>query len=354
MMYDLRVRNVHAALPEGVDLLQKGGVHFTSRNGPVIVALGPVCTRYSDPLERVIFHADRDANPFFHFFESLWMLGGRNDVAYPAFFAKQMAAYSDDGETLHGAYGHRWTGWFMAEDVNGMPAAVDQLQTVAQMLRTDPMDRRCVVQMWDAPADLGRKGKDIPCNTQIYFSLHTGFLDMTVTCRSNDMIWGAYGANAVHFSVLQEYVAAMIGCKVGYYYQFSNNFHAYENTFEKVKGLSMQVADGFRKGTQWCPYSVGAVKPYPMFRTDMDRWRAELNMFLEEGLVLGMQEPFFRNVAQPMSRAYMAYRDKAWHLAMEHVNMIKASDWKLACAEWVLRRKQAYLHAQDDGVNYNG
>ena len=32
-------------------------------------------------------------------------------------------------------------------------------------------------------------------------------LCMTVCNRSNDMLWGAYGANVVHMSMLQEFVA---------------------------------------------------------------------------------------------------------------------------------------------------
>ena len=51
------------------------------------------------------------------------------------------------------------------------------------------------------------------------------------------MIWGAYGANAVHMSILLEYMAARIDCAVGTYYQFSNNLHAYVDTLEKVKNI---------------------------------------------------------------------------------------------------------------------
>ena len=45
--------------------------------------------------------------------------------------------------------------------------------------------------------------------------IKNGRLQMTVHCRSNDIIWGTYGANAVHFSILQEYVAARIGVDLG-------------------------------------------------------------------------------------------------------------------------------------------
>ena len=60
---------------------------------------------------------------------------------------------------------------------------------------------------------------------------------MSIVNRSNDMIWGAYGANAVHMSMLLEYMAAMTGFQVGIYYQISNNLHAYKKTLAKLDNM---------------------------------------------------------------------------------------------------------------------
>ena len=79
-----------------------------SRNGPVRVANEPVTITYRQPRHRVLFHPVRDANPFFHLFESIWMLAGRDDVKWLAKFNARMADYSDDGVTLTSAYGLRW------------------------------------------------------------------------------------------------------------------------------------------------------------------------------------------------------------------------------------------------------
>ena len=88
--------------------------------------------------------------------------------------------------------------------------------------------------MWSPVEGEGRK----PCNTQIYFWSRNGKLNMTVANRSNDMIWGAYGANAVHMSFLQEYVASMCGVKCGIYTQFTHNLHAYLDTLKTLKIIS--------------------------------------------------------------------------------------------------------------------
>jgi thymidylate synthase len=332
-MYTINVRNVHAALPEGLRLLAVQDNWQESRNGRVTLAKGPVTTTYRHPDERVIFWPLRDANPFFHFFESLWMLNGQDDVNTVAEFAGNMANYSDDGLTLHGAYGHRWRQFF----------GFDQLGMIIEALKANPQDRRQVLQMWSAPDDLGRDGRDLPCNTQAYFGIDTdGRLDMTVCCRSNDIIWGAYGANAVHFSMMQEYVAAGIGCPVGQYHQMSNNFHAYDELFQKMAPLVDEAGSPFK--VRPCPYIEGKVWPHRLVSVDdIKVWQQDLAMFMSEGDgAIGYRDPFFRKVAMPLLKAHRAYKSgnapTKYVEAMNELEKCQATDWKLACEEWVIRR----------------
>ena len=108
MSYVITTNDVNDALCHGITYLLREGVEEPSRNGPVLVAPGPVITEYTTPRSRVLYSPTRDANPFFHFMESLWILAGSNDVAFVEYFAKNMRAYSDDGVTSWGAYGWRW------------------------------------------------------------------------------------------------------------------------------------------------------------------------------------------------------------------------------------------------------
>lgn len=352
-MKTLVVRNVHLALPIGLDFLSQEGIERDSRNGAVIQAKTPVTTTYNRPTERVLFWADRDANPFFHLMESLWMLAGRNDVEFCTRFVKRMLNFSDDGKTFHGAYGYRWRVHF----------GFDQLKPIIEALKANHNDRRQVIQMWDATVDLGKQGKDFPCNTLVFVAINTdGELDITVCNRSNDMIWGAYGANAVHFSVLQEYLASAIGVPVGKYYQVSNNFHAYKDTFDPLKHLADRAPDCYRQ-TVDCPYSNGLVAPYPLISTDVETWEQDLKMFMSEGAVLGLKDPFFRKVAVPVYLAHVAYaqnkNENGINEALEILEQCKATDWKLACVEWLERRRANFLKKQiekakaaDDGVSY--
>lgn len=334
-MQVIHVRNVNEALPEAIYRLENQGIKRDSRNGPVLMFDEPVTTVYEKPTERVMFWPQRDCNPFFHLFESLWMLGGRNDVPYLTQFVSSMRNFSDNGYSFNGAYGFRWKKYY----------GYDQLDVIIKILRNNKEDRRCVLQMWDAHYDLGSSSKDVPCNTAVYFSIDSSNkLNMTVTNRSNDLIWGAYGANAVHFSILQEYIASSIGVDVGKYWQVSNNLHAYEKTFsEDIKSLSSEAKSPFKKMRLANPYEE-QVSPFKLISTDKKTWDRDLMMFLESGAVIGFEDVFFRRVVTPIYMAHKAYRDKTnpdrFDVALEILEQCVASDWKKATKDWVLRRKE--------------
>lgn len=338
----ITARNVNEALYRGVMTMKDhASAHEQpSRNGPVIEYWEPVITKYNRPYERVLFSKLRDANPLFHFFEALWMIGGLNDLKFVSHFVKNMKNFSDDGKTLDGsAYGYRWRHHFADRliDQAGYSESFDQLEKCIQMLKRDPNDRRVVLQMWDPRSDLDKPTKkDLPCNTAVYFRVRKGALDMTVSNRSNDMIWGAYGANAVHFSALLEYVAGRLGLVVGSYYQMSNSFHVYLNNpfWEKVKDGFFELDD---------PYQAGEVTYFPMFDgSDADRanWDLDLKLFFEDPAAVGFQTKFFRQVVKPLWFTHEAYKAKDFAAARDMVAQVQAPDWKRAVSEWLDRREK--------------
>lgn len=357
----LNVRNVHRALPMALHLLHACGEERQSRNGPVLVAGNPVTTVYEKPMERVMFWPQRDANPFFHFFESLWMLGGCADVERVQRYTKQIAAYSDDGSTFWGAYGARWRVGDPHSLINhSEEGTFDQLRVIADALGRDHDDRRQVLQIWDARSDLGRDTKDVPCNLTATFQVNSqDELDMHVFNRSNDIVWGCYGANAVHFSYLLEYVARRARLAVGRYWQLSMNWHGYRKTFDPLF-LAMDSTEHEQLIDEPCPYELGTVTPYPLMQSDTDptRWDVDLLKLLRskgrapsEGVWC---DPFFRDVAVPIMRAHDAYKDQEglgrYESALAHLEHCHATDWRAACVEWLTRR---YVKAQrevDDGA----
>lgn len=326
-MKHILVDNVNSALSEGLEHIAENNYKEDSRNGSVLVAPGPVITTYLRPMERVLFSSMRNANPFFHLMESLWMLGGRDDLAWPMFFNSRFEEYSDDGVTLHGAYGHRWRHYF----------GMDQIPVIIDMLKKEPTTRRAVLNMWNPESDLGTSYKDIPCNTHIYFSIHQEMLDMTVCCRSNDLWWGAYGANAVHFSFLQEYIAGMIGIRIGVYHQISNNFHLYTDIVnpDKLYELSEDANLNNR-------YLLEGVTSSPIFSEGVEKrsWKIDLTKFLNNPLEdILYEHDFFNHTARPM---YFAWNSRKINYGdgLIYAEMIQSEDWRIACIEWIKRAEQ--------------
>lgn len=349
-MHVIHASNVNDAFALGLEHILAHGVPQPSRNGPVLVAPTPVTTVYSKPWERVLFSPLRDANPFFHVMESLWMLAGRNDLETPKFFNSRFGAYSDDGIHIRGAYGHRWRKWF----------GYDQLHAIMRELREDPDSRRCVLAMWDAGntgywydvpgtlsvddpcGDLLAETKDKPCNTHIYFRINQGKLDMTVCCRSNDLLWGVYGANAVHMSFLQEYMAVAIGVQMGTYYQISNNFHLYTDVVDADKALALiknartyDLYDDYAsEGSSGYSYMAANT---PLVRS-VERFDEEVKRFFDDPCNATFDEPFLQLVAKPMYQAWDSRISKRSD-GFAYARTIDAPDWAWVCKEWIHRRE---------------
>lgn len=332
-MLTITARNVNDAWHWAKIHLNNRHVVRPSRVGEVWEHPDPVTTEYQYPAERVLFDPRRNANPIFHFMEALWMLAGRNDVAWLAQFNSRMREFSDDGLTFHGAYGYRWREHF--DMLGGGPEGFsDQLPKVARMLRNSSDERRAVLCMWDPAMDLDRPEiKDIPCNDIVFFKIRQGHLSMTVCCRSNDIVWGAYGSNVVHFSMLLEYMAGMVGVPVGVYWQVSDSWHAYTARWEEYGGRDPAPTSDY--------YTDGTANPYPMVES-AETWDRELDDWMGTTELGSVRTPLYRNsffplVATPLLQSWRAYRAGDLHLAVQCASQCAATDWSLAAVQWLER-----------------
>lgn len=325
-MHHINARNVSEALYLAKQAIEVSGQKIMTRNGEALEFTTPVCTTYTRPRERVLFYPERDANPFFHLMEALWMLDGRNDVKWIKQFNSRMETFSDDGDTFHAAYGFRWREHF----------GFDQIKVAITRLQMFENDRRTVISMWDPITDCVEQndGLDYPCNTQIFFNIRNEDLNMTVINRSNDMIWGAYGANAVHMSVLQEYIAGYIGCGVGKYYTFTNNLHAYTDTLKTIKNIQPDYDPYLTLGDNGLHYT-----PLPLV-DDAYSFLDEVALFNRTPITWNPQDynnSFLSNTAYFVRKAWDFYKRKNYERATETALKIEAKDWKKACVEWLGR-----------------
>lgn len=308
--------NVNQTYPNAMAQINLYGVKSESRAGDVIAFPYPVMTVTENPTCRVLFDPVRDANPFFHLMESLWMINGRSDADFLNLFVKDFGErFAESNGHIWGAYGHRWRREF----------GFDQLEETIKRLKQDPNDRRVVISMWDPEDDFTVSKKDHPCNTHMYPRIVNGVLDLTICVRSNDVIWGCYGANAVHLSMVQEYLAGRIGVPVGKMYQMSNNLHVYTEVYDKVW-----------PGQKRDLYLTGEAIPDPIMEYP-DHWDRDLeNFFIGEDTEY--VNSWFTMTAAPMARVHDMWKSGDKTGALELTNTIRARDWRIACYQWMSRR----------------
>jgi thymidylate synthase len=358
----LKYRNVNDAFEGIVTGIQDGlipTIKVPSRNGDVLKIGEPLVLTYERPKERVLFNSARDCNPFFHLFESMWMLSGSNQLKPLLKYVSTFGDFSDDGETLNGAYGYRWrkaSNWL--ELRNNPNLFIDQLDIIVDHLKKNPNSRRAVLQMWNVEDDLMAvdESKDVCCNTAVYFSIRTEvydvdtggqrpegefyetseevkFLDMTVTNRSNDIVWGMLGANAVHFSFLQEYMADRIGVEVGVYNQISNDAHVYLERWTPEKWLKPSDDIDYEDLT---PLKVSR-----KLVEDPEVFDKEVCMLVNErDYTRNYSEPFLQNVVVPTLTAFQLHKDRKYNLALSQIYSIESEDWREVCSNWIAKRKR--------------
>lgn len=392
---ELTTRNVNTAFRQLVTLFERGQrwargeVYVTDEKGQIAYARivrrrysnpngsgetlrinGPATIIYERPTERVLFNPARDANPFFHLYESLWMLAGRNDIAPLRYYVPSFD-FTDDGKTVPGAYGYRWRKSYAYDDDRNYHS-VDQLDHLLDYLRRNPNGRRAVLSMWNVEDDLlnVEESRDVCCNLNAMFSIREEvvetymdhgsdvevkdkYLDMTVTNRSNDLILGTLGANAVHFSFLQEYLADCLGVSVGRYVQFSNDLHVYvpseNSTGRTYKWTPKEWLDEYLDAHA-TNYGDGIEAKIPLVK-DRGRFDAEVQSLVRAfsgerqswsnvaDYIETLTEPFLVTVAAPMLAAFAMYKERKKSQALDITSSIMASDWRIAATSWLSRRK---------------
>src|SRR5215469_11094047 len=333
-MHVIEARNVRDALPKAVKYIITEGDPEDTRLGQALVAPGPVTIHYTHPEERVLISRVRDANPFFHLMEAMWMLAGRNDGAFLDHYITGFSEKYGVGGMIPDAYGYRWR--------HGLP--FDQLEEIVRQLEQNQFTRQCVLQMWGAGLpDLISEFSTKPCNIAVAFRINRlGQLDMTVFIRSNDLIWGACGANAVHFSILQEYIAGRVGLKIGGYWQVTTNLHLYRSHMEMLTERCQPMVIG---DLDEYLIDTDAYEPiYPLYPDDNFDSNLHCAMQAVDDIHNDLparwahvENPFLAGVVVPMAIAHQLYKKDNIKEAMQWAYSVISMDWRRAACEWLER-----------------
>ena len=315
--------NVNVLFPEVWSALHDEGIVEHSRNGPVLSFPYPTILESVNPQEKVFFCPTRRINPFFALAECIWMLAGLDEVEYLARYNPRMREYSDDGRVLTGsAYGYRWRNHF----------GRDQLLFAIEELKRNPESRRIVLSHWDPREDLfNTSSKDLPCNLQIILRASEGRLNMTVTNRSNDLIYGSLGANSCHFGFLLEFLCAVTGLSVGSLYQIPNNLHVYTETeiYKRILQKKGPVYDGSD------PYWKEKVLVHPLLGNgeQMEDFLHDCDVFFRDP-VTDFRCEFFRNIVWPMEKAFIKWKSGN-PSCLKELPAFSSYDWIIASRKFL-------------------
>lgn len=223
-------------------LLASDAISIPSRNGDCR-SLYEFTYRLTDPLKRHLSLAGRKSNIFQLIGETIWVLSGSGKVTgYLETLMPRAPQYSDDGQVWRAAYGPRLFQY-------------NQLQDVVTFFERDgKMTRRAVVSIffpeYDTFTQLEKDGlsdsKDFSCNNLMYFYVTPDDrFHLKVTNRSNDSVFGQ-GINITEFSVIQELIFLKVKqihpeLTIGDLTISSNNYHAYESTYEQVVAVNNEI-----------------------------------------------------------------------------------------------------------------
>lgn len=192
------------------------GATVESRNGTTL-ELANQALIIEQPTKRFLHTPGRNNNPFAAIAETMWVLAGRNDLAYLTPYLRRAPNYSDDnGITWRAGYGPRLRNW------NG----VDQIAQVRALLDTSPISRRAVISLFNPELDF-EDSNDIPCNNWMHFTVREGRLDLSVVARSTDIWFGFSAINAFEWSVLLEMMARWLHMEIGCLTFFTSSLHLY-------------------------------------------------------------------------------------------------------------------------------
>lgn len=223
-------RNAEQAFVELLSAVIEKGDEITVR-GKATREIRSQLIEIERPWERVVAVPGRNNNIFASIAESLWVLAGRDDIAFLKGYLKRAADFSDDGCTWRGAYGPRLRNWH----------GNDQLANVVELLSADPESRRAVAMLYDPARDM-TESKDVPCNNWIHFLRRKGKLHLNVVARSTDIWWGLSGINLFEWALLLEMMAHWVGDEPGELTFFTSSLHIYERHYDQAEAVLGAVA----------------------------------------------------------------------------------------------------------------
>lgn len=314
-MYTAEFEGINAFLVESCKLLVKEARIRNTRGERCYELSEPYMFKITNPHAREITISIRKWNRFLPYAESLWIASGRNDMGFIRHYLSRLDDYSDDGETMRGGYGPRfrhYNGSFIDYDIRGVIKEsfqeVDQFRYIEECFKQDINTRRAIISVGDPLKDCFddkhglKQTKDVPCTRMLQFikQSDSNKLNLIVSMRSNDMIFGASAVNIFNYTFLQEYFAKILNLEIGDYIHIANNFHYYERHEEMVNAIS-RVTD-FHENPIIHNKTFSSVAEFDSLIIRLTEEETKMRQEGEEYEMVDFEDEFFNNWYQNLHK----------------------------------------------------
>lgn len=170
---------------------------------------------FTHPEMNILLDKKRKLNYAFMFRELWWYLTGDNRLKPLDNMNRNIKMFSDDGETMFGAYG---------------PYIIKQIVPTIKKLKEDKFTRQAVItinSMEHNVEGFAVKSKDIPCTMFLHFISYNGkHLNLISHMRSQDLWWG-FPYDVASFSLILSIISKYLGFEVGWFIHNIDSTHIY-------------------------------------------------------------------------------------------------------------------------------
>lgn len=194
------------------------------------------------PYERLTSFAARNLNLPYCVEEFLWYLRGDR---YDTSIEKHATMWAKIRDPRDGGFNSNYGQYLFAST---LADGRSQFQWCVDQLTADPDSRRAAMSLLNA-SHLFDGNPDIVCTYGISFRIRDGALNMSVSMRSNDAIFGltndAFCFSMIHEMMLVHLRRAYPDLQLGTYTHKADSFHVYERHFDMLDRLVREGESGF-------------------------------------------------------------------------------------------------------------